>query len=176
MARRRFGIFSRQSRENGSLRPNTSKRLPSRLWEWRPRRQISYTRKNNSPTYAGYLVVFVLSPIKFLVPVSFAAHSLVTFYSPDFSTESLLAVYNFIWKVALCFSLRLPEKKKQTKQNQTKQKTTTTTLTTGTQDLIARSERADMKKCYPLNCISVWSWKCLMEGLLFYNLGVKSRA
>ena len=45
--------FSRQSRKNGSLCPNTSKCLPSRLWEWRLRRQISYTRKNNSPTYAG---------------------------------------------------------------------------------------------------------------------------
>ena len=35
---------------------------------------------------------FLLSFIKFLVPVSFAAHSCVTFYSPDFSIESLLAV------------------------------------------------------------------------------------
>ena len=168
MGRRRFGIFSRQSRENGSLRPNTSKRLPSRLWEWRPRWQISYTRKNNSPTYAGYLVVFVLSLIKVLVPVSFAAHSLVTFSSPDFSTESLLAVYNFIWKVALCFSLRLPEKKK-TKNNNNN-------INNGDSRFDCKIRKSWYGKMLPLNCISIWSWKCLMEGLLFYNLGVKSRA
>ena len=44
------------------------------------------TRAKTIPphTRAIFFLFFLLPLIKFLVPVSFAAHSRVTFYSPDF--------------------------------------------------------------------------------------------
>ena len=64
--------------------------------------------------------------------------------------------------------------KKKTKQNKTKNNNKNTN--NGDSRFDCKIRKSWYEKMLPLNCISTWSWKCLMEGLLFYNLGVKSRA
>ena len=64
--------------------------------------------------------------------------------------------------------------KKKTKQNKTKNNNNNTN--NGDSRFDCKIRKSWYEKMLPLICISTWSWKCLMEGLLFYNLGVKSRA
>ena len=169
--------FSRQSRKNGSLCPNTSKCLPSRLWEWRLRRQISYSRKNNSPTYAGYLLFFFIATYQIFSPRLFCG---------SFARDILLSRFPIFWQRACSQSIILfvkshsvspldsLKKKKNKKQNKTKNNNNNTN--NGDSRFDCKIRKSWYEKMLPLNCISTWSWKCLMEGLLFYNLGVKSRA
>ena len=116
--------FSRQSRKNGNLCPNTSKCLPSRLWEWRLRRQISYRRKNNSPTYAGYLVVFFIATYQIFSPRLFCG---------SLARDILLSRFPIFWQRACSQSIILfvkshsvspldsLKKKNKTKQNKKQQ-------------------------------------------------------
>ena len=103
----------------------------------------------------------------------------------SFARDILLSRFPIFWQRACSQSIILfvkshsvspldSLKKKKTKQNKTKNNNNNTN--NGDSRFDCKIRKSWYEKMLPLNRISTWSWKCLMEGRLFYNLGVKSRA